>query len=61
MKLATIALGLCLLSTTALAQYYQTEVSFDYSNTDSYDVFGLSGAYYFDHVKTDNTAWMDAN
>jgi len=61
MKLRTIALGLSLLSTSVLAQDFQTEIHVDYSTVDSFDVFALSGAYHFDRVKTDNTAWMEAS
>ena len=60
MKLRTIALGLSLLSTSVLAQDYQTEVNADYLTVDSFNTIALSGAYYFDAVSTENTAWAEA-
>lgn len=60
MKLTTIALGLSLLSTSVLAQDYQTQVKADYVTVDSADSYAVSGSYYFDRVSTKNTAWKEA-
>ena len=60
MKLRTIALSLSLLSTSVLAQDYQTEVNVNYAKVDNFDIISLSGAYYFDAVNTENTAWAEA-
>jgi len=60
MKLRTLALSLSLLSTSVLAQDYQTEVNANYAQIDSFDILSLSGAYYFDSVSIKNTAWAEA-
>ena len=60
MKKCTLLLGLSLLSSTALADNYNTQVDFNYLTVDDYNVINLEGTYYFDQVKTGNTAWAEA-
>ncbi|KGJ89143.1 putative porin [Colwellia psychrerythraea] len=60
MKKHAFLLGLSLLSSTVLADNYNTQVDFDYLTVDDFDIIKLEGTYYFDSVTTDNTAWAEA-
>lgn len=60
MKKTALLLGLSLLSSTAIANTYNAQVDVDYLKIDNFDVIGVEGSYYFDHVTTKNTAWAEA-
>jgi hypothetical protein len=60
MKKNALLLGLSLLSSTAFANDYNTQIDFDYLTIDTADIIGLKGTYYFDKVSTQNTAWAEA-
>ena len=56
MKKTALLLGLSLLSSTAIANTYNAQVDVDYLKIDNFDVIGVEGSYYVDHVTTKNTA-----
>ena len=60
MKKTALLLGLSLLSSTAIANTYNAQVDVDYLKIDNFDVIGVEGSYYVDHVTTKNTAWAEA-
>jgi hypothetical protein len=61
MKKNLLLVSLSLLSTSIIAQPYQTEVSFGYTDSDdNINSLGMQGSYYFDGVTTDNKAWAEA-
>lgn len=60
MKTSALLLGLSLLSSSVLANEYNTQVDLDYLTIDSFNVINLEGTYYFDNVTTANTAWAEA-
>tara|TARA_R110001583_G_scaffold121382_1_gene272613 strand:- start:211 stop:906 length:696 start_codon:yes stop_codon:yes gene_type:complete len=60
MKICTLLLGLSLLSSSVLADNYNTQVDFNYISVDDLDLISLEGTYYFDNVTTNNTAWAEA-
>lgn len=60
MKKHALLLGLSLLSSTVLADNYNTQVDLDYLTYDDFNVIGLQGTYYLEQVTTENTAWAEA-
>lgn len=61
MNTRALFIGLTLLSSSAFANDYNTQVDVTYGSIDNADIINVNGSYYFDQVKTANTAWAEAD
>jgi len=60
MKSKAILLGLGLLSSTAFADGFNTQVGLEYLDADGLDVWGVQGSYFFETVDSNKGPWAEA-